>query len=384
MSSLNDFWEVVIEVWNTGILGVDHGRILVALGILLLFLLLRRLFVRIFARWMRSLAKRSETELDDKIVEVLEDPIGLIPVVFGLFLAAEYLQLDDTFALLANNFIKSLITIIIFWSFHRLVEPLSLLLGGLERLLNRELVGWLLKAIKWAIVFVGAAAVLETWGIRVAPLLAGLGIIGVAVALGAQDLFKNLIAGLLIIAERRFSVRDWIKVDGVVEGTVEKINFRSTHVRRFDKAPVHVPNSMLSDAPVTNYSRMTHRRIRWIVGVEYNTTVPQLRRIRDEIENYILTDTAFADRSEVSTFVRIDSFNDSSIDILVYCFTASTNWGEWLEIKEKLAYKIKEIVEEAGSGFAFPSRTLYVETLPGGSPEPFIPPQDTTDGLDRP
>ena len=384
MSSLSDFWEVVVDVWNTGIFGVDHGRILAAIGIVLLFLLMRHLFTRFFSRWMRSLAKRSQSELDDKIVEVLEQPISLIPVVFGLFLATEYLQLSDTFALLANNFIKSLITLIIFWSFHRLVEPLSLLLGGLERVLNRELVSWLLKAIRWAIVFVGAAAVLETWGIRVAPLLAGLGIIGVAVALGAQDLFKNLIAGLLIIAERRFSVSDWIKVDGVVEGTVEKINFRSTHVRRFDKAPVHVPNSMLSDAPVTNYSRMTHRRIRWIVGVEYNTTVPQLRHIRDEIENYILTNTAFADRSEVSTFVRIDSFNDSSIDILVYCFTVSTNWGAWLEIKEKLAYTIKGIVEDAGSGFAFPSRSLYVETLPDGRPEPFIPPKDTTLGSDRP
>lgn len=377
MSSFNDFWQIVVDVWNTGILGIDLGRVFVAVGILLFFVVLRRLFIRIVVRWMRSLAKRSETELDDKIIEVLEDPIGLVPLVFGLFLASQYLQLDETFALLANNFIKSIIIVIIFWSLHRLVGPLSLLLGDLERLLNRELVGWLLKAIRWAIVFVGAAAVLETWGIRVAPLLAGLGILGVAVALGAQDLFKNLIAGLLIIAERRFSVREWIKADGVVEGTVEKINFRSTLVRRFDKAPVQVPNSMLSDGPVTNFSRMTHRRIRWIVGVEYHTTVPQLRRIRDEIEEYILNNKDFADRSEVSTFVRIDSFNDSSIDILVYCFTASTNWGEWLEIKEKLAYKIKGIVEDAGSGFAFPSQSVYVETLPGGGPEPFIPPKDT-------
>ena len=112
-----------------------------------------------------------------------------------------------------------------------------------------------------------------------------------------------------------------------------------------------------------------------MIGVEYRTTVPQLRRIRDEIEDYVVINPAFADPSEVATFVRIDAFSDSAIDILLYCFTVTTNWGEWLEIKEALAYKIKEIVEGAGSGFAFPSRSIYVETLPGEAPEPFVPPE---------
>jgi MscS family membrane protein len=129
---------------------------------------------------------------------------------------------------------------------------------------------------------------------------------------------------------------------------------------------------------------MTHRRIYWMIGVEYRTTVPQLRRIRDEIEDYVLTNPAFADPSEVSTFVRIDRFSESSIDIMLYCFTITTNWGEWLEVKEALAYKIKEIVEGAGSGFAFPSRSLYVEALPGGAPEPFVPPEGTPADIQSP
>ncbi len=384
MESLQRFWAVVVEVWNTGILGVSLGRILVAVGIVLLCLLMRQLFIRVVSGWLRAWAKRSKTEIDDQVIVVLEQPIGLIPVVLGLFFAAEFVQLSGTLTLLATNLIKSLIIVTIFWGFYRLVDPLSFLLRNLERLFSPELVGWLLKAIKVAFVFVGGAAVLETWGIEVAPLLAGLGIVGVAVALGAQDLFKNLIAGLLIIAERRFSAGEWIKVDGVVEGTVEKINFRSTHIRRFDQAPVHVPNSMLSDQAVTNFSRMTHRRIYWMIGVEYRTTVPQLRRIRDEIEDYVLTNPAFADPSEASTFVRIDCFSESSIDIMLYCFTITTNWGEWLEVKEALAYKIKEVVEGAGSGFAFPSRALYVEALPGGGPEPFVPPEGTPAGVESP
>ena len=237
------------------------------------------------------------------------------------------------------------------------------------------MVEWLVKAIRATFIFIGTATILQIWGIEVGPILAGLGLFGVAVALGAQDLFKNLIAGLLIIAEKRFNKGDWIRVDGTVEGTVESIGFRSTVVRRFDKAPVFVPNAKLSDSAVTNFSSMTHRRIYWKIGVEYRTSVDQLRSIRDAIESYVANNDAFANPPDVVRFVRIDSFSDSSIDIMLYCFTRTTNWGEWLEIKEQLAYAIKEIVEGAGSAFAFPSQSLYIEATPDDSPETFLPPE---------
>ena len=166
-------------------------------------------------------------------------------------------------------------------------------------------------------------------------------------------------------------VGDWIRVDGVVEGTVETIGFRSTAVRQFDKALVQVPNASLADNAVINFSEMTHRRIYWKLGVIYGTTVDQLRYIRDQIEAYILNGDDFAKPPEVSTFVRIDSFGDSSIDIMVYCFTKTTVWGEWLAAKERLAYRIKEIVQEAGSEFAFPSTSIYLESFPGDQPEVF-------------
>jgi MscS family membrane protein len=220
--------------------------------------------------------------------------------------------------------------------------------------------------------------VLQIWGIQVAPLIAGLGLFGVAVALGAQDLFKNLLAGLSILIEKRFGVGDWVKVDGVVEGTVEHIGFRSTRVRRFDKAPVYVPNTEFADGAVTNFSAMTHRRIYWKIGVEYRTTRDQLAEIRNRIEAFLLDSDEFAKPPEVPLFVRIDSFNDSSIDIMLYCFTRTTVWGEWLEAKERLAYAVKDIVEGAGTGFAFPSTSLYVESLPGGSPEAFSPPEGSS------
>ena len=249
-------------------------------------------------------------------------------------------------------------------------------MSHLGKTLTKTLIEWTTRSIRVLIFFLGAATILELWGIQVGPLLAGLGLFGVAVALGAQDLFKNLIAGLMIILERRFHVGDWVKIDGVVEGTVERINFRSTTIRRFDKAPVYVPNAQFSDSAVTNFSSMTHRRIYWMIGIEYRATVDQLRQIRDGIEAYILGNKDFAQPPEVSTFVRIDKLNDSSIDIMLYCFTRTTDWGEWLEIKEELAYKITQIVEEAGAGLAFPSQSIYVEALPQGLPEAFPPSQE--------
>ncbi|MCH7807439.1 MAG: mechanosensitive ion channel family protein, partial [Proteobacteria bacterium] len=196
----------------------------------------------------------------------------------------------------------------------------------------------------------------------------------------AQDMFKNLIAGLFVIGERRFHKGDWIRVDGVVEGTVEQIGFRTTLVRRFDKAPVYVPNAHLSDNAVTNFSKMTHRRIKWLIGIEYSATREQLQQIRDDIEAHISNNEDFALPDDVATFVRIDRFSDSSIDILLYCFTVTTDWGEWLEIKESLVLTIKDIVESTGTGFAFPSRSLYVESLPD-APEVF--PLNEGEGIDE-
>ena len=109
---------------------------------------------------------------------------------------------------------------------------------------------------------------------------------------------------------------------------------------------------------------MTYRRISWVIGVEYRTTGAQLQQIRDEIEAFITGDHDFVPGDLAPLMVRIDSFGASSIDIMVYCFTFTTKWSEYLVVKERLALKIKEIVEGAGTGFAFPSRSIYVETLP--------------------
>jgi len=405
IEKLNQFWALVEEVWTQGLFGIDIGRIIIAFLIFLVFLVLRQLLARFIISRLKKIAKKTKFTLDDEIVEALQKPVTFIPVLLGFFFATQYLFLHGTSGLLtlqpetgvesipetainavrekiiwmqgiSNQILKSLIVYVIFWGLVKLVQPLSFLLKNLEDLFSATMVEWMLKGIRVFFVLLGAATILQLWDIQVLPLLAGLGVVSMAVALGAQDLFKNLISGLLIIGEHRFNPGDWIKVDAEVEGTVESIGFRSTLVRRFDKAPVYVPNAKLSDNSVTNFSAMTHRRIYWMITVQYCTTVEQLRTIRDSIEKYILDSDDFAKPPEVPAFVRIDRFSDSSIDIMVYCFTKTTKWGEWLQIKEKLAYSVKDIVEGAGAGFAFPSQSIYVESLPTESAERYVPPSE--------
>jgi len=373
---LQDIWTLAQNAWTREILGIELGRIVIALAIILGFLILRQVFTRLVIWRLQRWADRADTRLDQATVRALAPPIRFVPLLIGLFVAVAYLGIEGRLATIADDILRSLVVFTLFWLLYAVIGRFSFLFGRLEHLLTGPMVDWLVRALRVGVVFIGAAIILELWGIQVGPLLAGLGLFGVAVALGAQDLFKNLIAGILVIAEKRFQPGDWIHVDGVVEGTVETIGFRSTLVRRFDLAPVYVPNAKLSDNSVTNFSGMTYRRIFWMIGVEYRTTVDQLRQIRDGIEKYILENDDFVPPERASTFVRIDKFSDSSIDIMLYCFTRTTVWGEWLAIKEKLAYHIKDTVEAADTGFAFPSQSLYVEALPDDRPETFVPPEN--------
>ena len=193
---------------------------------------------------------------------------------------------------------------------------------------------------------------------------------------------------LLAIMDKMIDRGDWIRTTDL-EGTVERVGLRATRVRQFDKALVTVPNSMLVDRALINFTRMTNRRIYWKIGVEYRTSQEQLQAIIKEISDYVHGNEAFeTDPNRVLTFVFLDSFGDSSINIMLYCFTKTTVWGEWLSAKQDLAYEIKKIVERNGAAFAFPSTSLYVESLPFGTPEAFpgtdsdpssLPPQAGSD-----
>jgi len=373
MESFNSFTDLFLDVWNNGVFGINATDIIVSLVIFLFFYLLRRLIARFILNRLSRIVSRTSNQIDDAVIEVLDGPLKFFPVVLGFFIASSYLDVSDNNQDFLDLLNRSLITIFIFWLLHQLIIPFSFVIKNFESKISKPLVDWTLKGLKILVIVLGSVAILELWGIRVGPVIAGLGLFGVAVALGAQDLFKNLISGIMILMEKRFTVGDVILVSGEVEGVVEQIGFRSTLVRRFDSTPVMVPNYKFAEQSVTNYTRRHHRRIRWLIGLEYRTTIDQLKKIRDEINILIEKDDNFAKNQNASFYVRIDSFSDSSIDMLVQTFTVTNEWAEFLKIKENLAVKIIEIVENNEAGFAFPSQSLYVEKLSDEKTEIFNP-----------
>ena len=373
MEAINTFKELLLEVWNEGVFGINASEIIIGIIIFLLFYVLRRLFAKFIINKLNKLVNRTATKIDNTVVNVIEGPLKFLPIVIGFFIATSYIKLSIEVQEFIDLINRTLITVFIFWLLHQLIIPFSFIIKNFEDKISKPLVNWTLKGLEIIIIILGIVAVLELWGIKVGPVIAGLGLFGVAVALGAQDLFKNLISGIMILMEKRFTIGDVILVSGEAEGVVEQIGFRSTLVRRFDSTPVMIPNYKFADQSVTNYSRRHHRRIRWLIGLEYKTSIEQLKSIRDEITNLINNNADFAKNENSGFFVRIDSFSESSIDMLVQAFTITNEWSEFLKIKEDLAVSLIEIVENNKASFAFPSQSLYVESFPNDKSEIFDP-----------
>jgi MscS family membrane protein len=359
MELFNNFTDLFLSVWSKGIHGVDIFQILIGIGIFLIFLIFRGIISKVLIKRLEAIAKRTTNKLDDTFVQAMEGPARFLPIVLGFFIASYYMSFGDESRIVVDTINRTLITIFIFWVIHQIVEPISYILSGLDKMLTRELIGWIIKSLKILIFILGLAAVLELWGIKIGPIIAGLGLFGVAVALGAQDLFKNLISGILVLVEKRFKIGDWILVEGIIEGIVEKIGFRSTTIRKFDKSLAIIPNFQFAENAVVNVSETSNWLISWIITLQYDTTIDQLKTVRNEIENYINKSEDY--NTSIGVAVRIDKFSDSSIDMYVRCFTKTDSWNEWLSVKERLAIEIKQIVEKNKASFAFPSQSIYIE-----------------------
>ena len=358
MNVLENFKDLFIDVWKEGVSGVNISEILIALTIFIFFLFLRGIFSKFVVKRLEKYVSKTTNKFDNSLVFSMEGPAKFFPIVLGFFVSTSYLSVEHGAIELIN---RSLITILIFWTFHQIISPFSVVIKSVGGLLSKDLINWIIKAIKILILILGAAAVLELWGIKIGPIIAGLGLFGVAVALGAQDLFKNLISGILVLVERRFQVGDWIFVEGVIEGTVESIGFRSTVVRRFDKSLATIPNFQFAENAVINNSLTTNRRINWVIGLEYRTTSDQLKKIKDEIEQYIKGSELFSKTGDTFLTVKIEQFAASSIDLRLICFTKTKHYLEWMSVKDTLALEIKTIVEKNKASFAFPSTSIYVE-----------------------
>ena len=332
------------------------------IGVIAGITLLTILFIRtIVVGSLLKIAGKTDSVHDDAIVGALKKPLTLIPIGIALFAILQEINLDETYQSYGELLIKSYFYLAVFWSLADAITPVRNFVGEKYDFLTPTLRNWIFRTLKFIAYLVGVVSVLELWGVDAASIIAGLGLFSVALALGAQNFFKNLIGGLLIIGEKRFKQGDWINIEGVAEGEVEKIDFRSTLIRRFDKAPIFVPNSVLSDSEIINFSEMPFRRIRFNVGLIYQTTPETILNIRKDIEDYVAKNDDLVNADEATTTIRVTQFNDSSIDLLIYCFTKSTRWYDYTKAKEDLILEIIKIVKNNGSDFAYPTQTIHLE-----------------------
>ena len=171
MELINNFSEIFMSVWNKGIFGIDIFEILIGLGIFLVFLIFRGLISKLIIKKLELIAKRTTNKLDDTFVKAMVGPARFLPIVLGFFIASYYMSFSEDTRNFVDNINRTLITILIFWIIHQIIEPISYILSGLGKILTRELIGWIIKSLKILIFILGTAAVLELWGIKIGPIL---------------------------------------------------------------------------------------------------------------------------------------------------------------------------------------------------------------------
>lgn len=207
---------------------------------------------------------------------------------------------------------------------------------------------------------IAALSVMQAFGLSLSGLLTFGGVGGLVVGLAAKDLLSNFFGGMMIYFDRPFKVGDWIRSpDRQIEGTVERIGWRMTIIRTFDKRPLYVPNSVFSNIVVENPSRMLNRRIKENIGIRYNDAAKVaiiVEEIKSMLENHVDID------SNQTLIVNFNAFGPSSLDLLVYTFTKTVNWIRYHEVKQDVLLKIMAIIHSHDADIAFPTRTLVFDT----------------------
>ena len=360
---MDNFLELINQVWDRGFLGIDLGSIITSLAVILIAFLFRGFVISVILNALGKLADKTESKIDDEILNALRKPIGFIPVTVALYICTLILPISGLVGDIATNIVKAFVIFTIFSALSNSIKPIFVALST-SSWLTASMQMWLERASRFIVWVIGVAIILDIFGIQIGPLVAGLGLFSVAVALGAQDFFKNLIAGILIIGEHRFQPGDRIEVSGQLHGIVETIGFRSTVIRTFDTAPMTIPNKDLSDVKVINHGDMENRRLNWKINLIYSTTVEQLEAIRTEIKNYIINSDDFVSDPDLDPVVRVVELGSSSIDILIVAYSDPVGFAAYNEVKENLIFNIMRIVKENNSEFAYPSTSLYVESIP--------------------
>ena len=338
-----------------------------AFGALLGGFVLKRVFALVISRLLR-VAARTRFVFDTILLTAVEKPIGWAAILAGVWVMSVLLPLPDSLADVQKFvavLLKGVSIALVIWIATRLTDGLCGWWSGIakktETKLDDQIVPIVRRTGKLFLIIIGALLVMQNLGYSVGSLLAGLGIGGMAMALASKDTVANVFGSLVIFLDQPFQVGDWIEV-GSLEGTVEEVGLRTTLVRTFANSLISVPNHMFTTTAVNNWSRMKKRRIKMVVGLTYGTTAQQMSRAVERIRRIIKEDERF----DHSFFlVYFDAFASSSLNIFVYCFTITTNWAEFLAVKQDFLLEIMRAMQQMGLDFAFPTQTVHIESMPG-------------------
>ncbi|MEA3543670.1 MAG: mechanosensitive ion channel family protein [Thermodesulfobacteriota bacterium] len=348
------------------VMGISLIRFIVAFFVLFMALLLKRVIAHLFTKTIFKAAQKTSSQMDDILLKNINKPAEFLVVVIGFYLGVEILQLPSQptdLDQLGRNVVRVLLTFNLAWFCYNIVSLVEHWLGHwakrTESILDDHLVPFIRKSLRVFIVVLAVLMLAQNLGYSISGLLASLGLGGLAVALAAKDSLANIFGSIMILLDRPFTIGDWIKA-GDMEGTVDEIGFRSTRIRTFAKTVITVPNNVLMNMSIDNFSQMPKRRIKLTVGITYDTTPAQMRQAVAAIKKMLQEHPAI---HQEFFLVNFTDFGASSLDIMVYCFTTSTVWGEYLDAREDVCLKIMETLEGIGLEIAFPSQTLYMHDM---------------------
>ncbi len=353
MDNITSFWESLSPVLRDNL-----TRIALAIVVLALFWLLRRLLAALFVSPLRALAKRTKAGWDDVLLDIITVPARLIIIALGLLVGAEILNVDVTTSVFVVHLARVLIIIAILMAAYQIVDALAPSSNRLFRLtgltINERLLPFMRTAIKLVLVALAGVIIIQEWGYDVSGLVAGLGLGGLAFSLAAKDTVENLFGFTTIVGDQPFMVGEFIKSNDI-EGTVEHVGIRSTRIRQPDQSYVTVPNSKLASSPILNWSRLSKRWYNTTLRVTYTASRQDIVDLMTRIRAML---TAREQVEADSIIVNFINFGDSGFEILVRCYINLAEWPAFTAERETINLEIMRIYEELGLKIAFPGRSL--------------------------
>jgi MscS family membrane protein len=312
-------------------------------------------------RVLGRLAARTETKWDDELLVEVARPLTALWAVGVALALLPWLALGAAIDAKAEHGLRAAAWFVLFWGLARAAgvgfraagsAPWARQNAGLAGLLPMGR-----RLARLALLALGLVAVLNELGFQVASLLAGLGIGGLALALAAQKTVEHLFGSLAIGVDQPFRVGDLVTVDGVT-GTVEAIGMRSTRLRTLDRTIVSFPNGKLAESRTECLTARDRIRLVADLGLTYGSTAAQVRRVLADVEGAL--------RAHPKTWpdalsVRLTELRDSSLHVEVMAWIRTTDWDEFTAVRQELLLRFLEIVEQAGTSLAFPTRTVRLE-----------------------